>query len=209
MTVNGNEFVLIGGGGHAVVVAEAVRAAGGRVMGVYDDDERCAACREPDGADWLGPLAHAGELARPWILCLGDLACRAAVLERVQPPATAAGKVVHPSAVISPTATIGRGVFVGPLAVVHARARVAAHSIINSGAVVEHDCDIGENCHVAPRAALGGNVRVGSGTLIGLGAAVLPGITIRAGCIVGAGAVVHEDVPDGLRVAGVPARRLG
>lgn len=208
MTVNATELVLIGGGGHAVVVAEAVRASGGRVLGVYDDDERCPAAREPDGAEWLGPLSQAGELDRPWILCLGDLCLRASVLDRLGPAGAAAEKVVHPSAVISPSAVLGRGVFVGPLAVVHARAHVAAHAIVNTGAIVEHDCEVGENCHLAPRSALGGNVHVGQGTLVGLGAAVLPGLTISPGCVVGAGAVVHEDVPEGLRVAGVPARRL-
>ncbi len=203
-----SELVLIGGGGHGVVVAEAVRAAGSRVRGVYDDDERCPAAREPDGAEWLGPLSQAGELDVPWILSLGDLALRALVLERLGPSGTTSEKVIHPSAVISPTAVLGRGVFVGPLAVVHARAHVAAHAIVNTGAIIEHDCDVGENCHLAPRSVLGGNVRIGPGTLVGLGAMVLPGITIGPGCVVGAGAVVHEDVPEGLRVAGVPARRL-
>ncbi|HZW09989.1 MAG TPA: NeuD/PglB/VioB family sugar acetyltransferase [Phycisphaerales bacterium] len=208
MTSVPSELVLIGGGGHAVVVAEAARASGIRVVGVYDDDERCAACREPDGAQWLGPLAHAGELDSPWILSLGDLGLRAAVLARLTSAGAPAERVLHPSAVISPTATLGRGVFVGPLAVVHARARVAAHAIVNTGAIVEHDCEIGENVHLAPRCVLGGAVRVGANTLVGLGAAVLPGLAIGARCTLGAGAVVRGGVDENARVVGVPARPL-
>jgi UDP-perosamine 4-acetyltransferase len=203
-----SELVLIGGGGHAVVVAEAARASGARIVGVYDDDERCAACREPDGAQWLGPLSQAGELEHPWILGLGDLALRATFLARLSASTTAAERVVHPSAVISPTATIGRGVFVGPLAVVHSRARVAAHAIVNTGAIVEHDCDIGENVHVAPRCVLGGAVGLGPHTLVGLGAAILPGVRVGARCIIGAGSVVRAEVADMTRIAGVPARRI-
>lgn len=208
MTTHPSEIVLIGGGGHGVVVAEAVRAAGGRVVGVYDDDERCEASREPDGSEWLGPLSHAGELTRPWIVCLGRLDLRARVLEGLGAFGQLAERVVHPRAEISATAVVGRGVFVGPLAVVHSRASVAAHAIVNTGAIVEHDCDIGENAHLAPRATLGGGVRIGAGTLVGLGAIVLPRVRIGAGCVVGAGAVVRADVPDGARVAGVPARGL-
>lgn len=187
-------------------MAEAARLAGMTVAGVYDDDERCTAAREPDGAEWLGPLSQAGELERPWVLCLGDLATRARVLGRL--PGVQSVTVSHPGAICSASAAVGRGVFVGPRAVVHSRATIADHAIINTGAIVEHDCQIGVNAHLAPGSVLGGAAGVGPGTLIGLGAVVLPGVRVGAGCVVGAGAVVREDVPDGCTVAGVPARRI-
>jgi acetyltransferase-like isoleucine patch superfamily enzyme len=37
---------------------------------------------------------------------------------------------------------------------------------------------------------------------------VIPGISIGARCVVGAGAVVTSNVPDGVTVAGVPARAI-
>jgi UDP-2-acetamido-3-amino-2,3-dideoxy-glucuronate N-acetyltransferase len=43
---------------------------------------------------------------------------------------------------------------------------------------------------------------------IGSGAVILAGVRIGAGALVGAGAVVTQDVPDGVTVAGVPARAL-
>jgi acetyltransferase-like isoleucine patch superfamily enzyme len=51
-------------------------------------------------------------------------------------------------------------------------------------------------------------VTVGDGAHIGTGAVVLQGRTIGTGAVVAAGAVVLEDVPDGGRVAGVPARPI-
>lgn len=203
------EIVLIGGGGHALVVAEAFRASGGRIFGVYDDDERCEAAREPDGTEWLGPLWHAGELHGPWIISLGDISLRAKVIEQSGLQVPHAERVIHPSAVVAASATIARGVFVGPLAVVHSRASVGQHAIVNTGAIVEHDCSIGENTHLAPRSVLGGGVRVGPGTLVGLGAVVLPGLSIGERCVVGAGAVVLKSLPDGARVVGVPASPIG
>jgi acetyltransferase-like isoleucine patch superfamily enzyme len=57
-----------------------------------------------------------------------------------------------------------------------------------------------------PNLQVFGRIRVGDDSIIGLNAIVLPGTTIGAGCIVGAGAVVKGAVPDGMVVAGNPAR---
>ncbi len=103
---------------------------------------------------------------------------------------------------------LGAGVYVGAKAVVQVRASIGEHAIINTGAIIEHECRIGSNVHVAPGGVLGGRVTVGPDTLIGLGARVLPGVRIGSGCVVGAGAVVTGDLPDGARVAGVPARPI-
>lgn len=47
---------------------------------------------------------------------------------------------------------------------------------------------------------VGDNVYIGANTII------LPGVTIGSNVVVGAGSVVSKDVPDGVVVAGVPAR---
>lgn len=51
-----------------------------------------------------------------------------------------------------------------------------------------------------------GRVTIGDNCHIGMNALILPGVTIGRNCIVGACAVVTHDVPDGMVVAGVPAR---
>jgi UDP-2-acetamido-3-amino-2,3-dideoxy-glucuronate N-acetyltransferase len=47
------------------------------------------------------------------------------------------------------------------------------------------------------------------GASIGANATILGGVTIGCGAIVGAGSVVTHDVPDGMMVAGNPARVIG
>jgi len=49
-------------------------------------------------------------------------------------------------------------------------------------------------------------ITVGPGTWIGARATVLGGVSIGSGVIVAAGALVREDVPDNVVVAGVPAK---
>jgi len=201
-------LILIGGGGHALVVAEAAKLAGCHLVGFYDDNPR-AACAQKMGLAHLGLLVDFNEVegsAPAFIVALGDLRLRGAFLAELgERHATGAWSVFHPHASVSPSALIGSGVFVGPRAIVHTHAAVHAHAIINSGAIVEHECDIGENAHIAPGAALGGNVKVGRGALVGIGSRVLPGVRIGAASVVGAGAVVVKDVPEGVTVVGAPA----
>jgi sugar O-acyltransferase (sialic acid O-acetyltransferase NeuD family) len=114
--------------------------------------------------------------------------------------------VVHPSAVVSASASIGDGVqvlahaYMGPDVVLHAGA------LVNTGAIVEHDTELGDGAVVGPGAVLAGRVRVGAAVEIGAGATVLPDRSIGAGACVGAGAVVTRDVAAGTTVVGVPAR---
>ena len=49
-------------------------------------------------------------------------------------------------------------------------------------------------------------VRVGDNVLIGANAVVIEGIQIGSGSVVAAGAIVTQDVPENVVVAGVPAR---
>lgn len=197
---------LIGGGGHAKVVLDAIVASGRTAHGVLDDDPSAALCA--DGrVRWLGGLdSELGDEARV-VVAIGAIDARQRVVGRLD-PVRACGAIVHPSAVVSGRARIGDGSFVGAGAVVHADAAIALHGIVNTGAIVEHDCALGVNVHVAPGAVLGGGVVIGDHTLIGIGACVLPGVRIGSQCTIGAGAVVIADVEDGAVVVGNPSRAL-
>jgi sugar O-acyltransferase (sialic acid O-acetyltransferase NeuD family) len=114
--------------------------------------------------------------------------------------------IVHPSAIISTTARIGDGVFVGAGAIIQTGAFISDHCVINTGAIVEHDCILGVGVHMAPRSVLGGGVSIGAWSTIGLGACVRDHVQIGSGVIVGMGAVVVNSIPNETKVMGVPAK---
>ena len=76
-------------------------------------------------------------------------------------------KGVHPTAVIEPTATIGRDVYIGPYA-----------------------C-IGENCHIGDECSVYPHVYIGDNTRIGDKCTMFPGVKIYHDCILGNNCVVH------------------
>ncbi len=191
-------IVLVGGGGHAKVVADAVRAFGVTIAGFVDDDPLA----QVPGLEHLGDL---GAVHEPWILCVGDVPTRLSILERL---GGVAASVMHPSAAIGDRVEVGAGVFIGPNAVANADARIEAHAIVNSGAIVEHDARVGYGSHVAPGAVLCGAADVGRGCLVGAGAILLPGIRVGDHAVIGAGSVVSADVPPHCRAVGSPARVL-
>lgn len=205
-------ILLLGGGGHAAVVADAARSAGLTLAGYVDD-------RAPDSADdRLAGLNYLGVIDNvPTILAttdrqiavhaaVGDNALRRQWLQRFSEHAIAT--IVHHAAVIAPDADLQPGCFIGPRAVVNSRASVGRGAIINSAAVIEHDCVIGSAVHVGPGALVCGNVSIGDEVLIGVGAAVIPGQRIGAGATVGAGAVVIDHVDAHATVMGCPARAV-
>lgn len=114
--------------------------------------------------------------------------------------------LVHPSAIIAPSASLGDGCVVQAAANVSANSRLGRGVKINTCANVTHDVVIHDFVTVAPNACILGNVQIGAGAYIGGNATILPRISIGEGAIVGAGSVVTQPVPPNATVYGNPAR---
>jgi sugar O-acyltransferase (sialic acid O-acetyltransferase NeuD family) len=200
-----DNIIVVGGGGHAKVVIATVRAAGGDVVGVYDDNQARWG-QELLGAPIKGPIPEKAIEEGPAIIAIGDNHARRATAERIEAEWVT---VCHPDAVVHPTVSLGPGTVVFAGGVIQPDTTIGVHAIINTAASIDHDCVLGDYVHVAPGVSLCGGVTLGNGVLMGVGAKASPLVRIGEGAIVGAGTVCIEDVASGTTVVGAPARVVG
>jgi sugar O-acyltransferase (sialic acid O-acetyltransferase NeuD family) len=204
----GRRLAIVGAGGHGRVCADVARTAGFSIAGFVD-------IRMPLGrlvndipviARGLAEIQGQEDLCV--LIAIGENARRGQLVEEAKALGLSLPAVIHPAAVISPTATIGLATVVMPGAVIAANAQIGQSCIINHGATVDHDNVLEDNVQLCPGVHLAGNVHVGTSAFLGTGASVIPGISIGADAVVAAGAVVTLDIERGQKVAGVPARPL-
>ena len=206
--------IVIGAGGHAMVVADALLRNGRTVLGFTDRDPArhgatLCGLRVLGGAHVPHDPSLRGAVLANGIGGVGR-ADDCGVREKVETRLTAQGwtfeGVTHPSATVSPFAEVHSTAQLLAGAIVQAGARIGRGSIVNTAAVVEHDTSIGDWCHVAPRAVVCGAATVAPRCHVGAGAVVLQGLTLGNNTVVGAGAVVVKNPAEGSRLVGVPAR---
>jgi acetyltransferase EpsM len=202
-------WIIFGAGAQGRITLDILRATRAQDGALFlDDDPEHVGSRleglEVVGRSWLS--AHLDPANMRAIVAIGHNPRRLRIAAEMAAQGVSFGNVVHPSAVLLPSAGLGTGVMVCPLAVVGANAQVGDHCIINSSALVEHDCVIGQGCSLSPGVRMAGRVTIGAGAFVGVGATLNPRVTIGAGSVIGAGALVTTDIAPGVLAYGTPAR---
>lgn len=103
---------------------------------------------------------------------------------------------------------LGNGLNIMQAAVITSSTQIGLGSLIHINASVHHNTIIGDYCELSPGCRILGGVLMGSFVSIGSNAVVMRNITIGDGAVVGAGAVVTKNIPEGITVVGVPARKV-
>lgn len=191
-------LIVIGSGGHAGVVINAIHA--------RHDDTTIVGLIDETLND--GDMRHGYRVRTPsmWFkldnfncfIAIGDPAVR----ERIAAEQYPFVNVIHPTAIVSNP--LCKGTYFGANSVVGNNAVVGCFSIINTGVILEHDSSVGDFCHLCPGVVTGGRVHIGDRTTIGTGACIRDGVRIGNNCVIGMGSTVVKDVPDNSKGWGCP-----
>ena len=200
------QLVIIGAGGHARVLVEALGSRRSEIIGFVTSVPESASGvmtgipRLGDDRDLLARGSGGLSLING-IGSIGDPQRHRTVFEDFAKAGFAFATIVHPTAIIASDVVLGTGAQIMAGCVLQPGVRVGSNAIVNTGAIIDHDSVIGDHAHIAPGATLSGHVDVGSSSHVGTGAAIIQGIRIGAGALIAAGAVVAADVASGSSVA--------
>ena len=200
-------LIIIGAGGYGRVCLDIARMTGYQVIGFCDT-------AQPDGARINGvPVLGGNEIIladshsddTSFVVAVGDQFLKRELAELTIHVGRELETLIHPSATISPNASIGEGTVVMPNCVVNANAVIGRFCLLNTASTVDHDNTLSDGVQLGPGVHLAGHVSLAEDVLIGTGASVIPGVSIGRNTTVGAGAVVIDDLPPAVTAVGVPA----
>jgi sugar O-acyltransferase (sialic acid O-acetyltransferase NeuD family) len=182
------------------------------LLGFADDDPALhgrmvgavAVLGSPEAAIRQAPEARVAVCqARPF----SDL--RSALVSRLQLPPDRYATIVHSTAWLADSATIGPGTVILAGVVASSTITIGSHVAILPGVGIAHDAIVEDYSTLGAGVQVGGSVRICSGAYIGMGALLRDGITVGSGALIGMGAVVTGSVPAGEMWFGSPARARG
>jgi UDP-N-acetylbacillosamine N-acetyltransferase len=194
-----NSIYIYGASGHGLVVADIARACGYTEIIFIDDGENTYLSFDEIRMKTDIPLAFG----------IGLNSTRKSLFDKLSKLNFQLIPLIHPSAVISPSASVGMGTVIMPGVIVNAEAEIGNGVILNTAAIVEHENKIGDFAHISPNVALAGNVTIDENTHIGIGTCVREGICIGKNCLIGAGSVVVANIDNNQIGFGNPCKIQG
>lgn len=188
------KLLMVGSGGHGRSVAEVVLINGEFVVaGFLDDDfpklERVLDIpvlgKVTDFANWRNVADFA-------FVAIGNNALRRRISVELRSAGFSLPSVIHPRAIISPTAELGDGSAIMAGAIVGTEACLGEGVIVNCAAVVDHHCRVDDFGHLGVGAAMAGGSVLGAEAWMQAGSVLGYGVVIETGRILVPGEAVSQ-----------------
>ena len=195
------KIVLIGGGGHAKVIIDAIlKKSDFNIYGIVDKNKKksSSVMNVPiiGSDDDLSKIYQSVKHAFIAVGSIGDCSLRKNIYRNLKEIGFTLPVIVHPNVVIANEVQIGEGTFIAAGAVINPGTKIGKNVIVNTHSSIDHDCELGDFVHIAPGATLSGTVKIGNETHLGTGANVIQGSNIGEKCMIAAGATIRCNMPN-------------
>ncbi|MEE7597043.1 acetyltransferase [Acinetobacter baumannii] len=171
---NKNTLLILGAGGHGKSVAEAASLSSKWESIVFADDAW------PEKTEFYGypvlssvkRLVKASLDVSAAIPAVGNNLVRQQWHKLIQDIGLPVANVIHPSAIISPSVEIGRGVTIMAGCIIGVETYIDDGVIINMGTAIDHDVKIGQFAHLSVGVRVGGEKKIDSFSFVPAGSII-------------------------------------
>lgn len=185
---------VLGAGSLGKLAVNILWSQGHSLAAVYDDV--ASVLEVDDGYPVDGTLEDAlnDGVIDTVVVAVGDVEARRRIFSQFEDTGFEFATLVHPTATVADSATIGDGVIVKEGAIVEPDAEVGDNCLVGNGAIVCHDVRLGDHVRLGPSVTIAGNATIGSRTYLCVGVDVDRTVRIGARSIVASGCTIWEDV---------------
>lgn len=148
-------LLIIGAGGFGQMIQETAGLLGYEEVVFLDDASK--------HKDVVGKCCDYRNFLKGYdtaVAALGDNGQRLYWTEKLMEVGYQVPAIIHPSAVVSPSAVIGAGSFIMQRAVVNTHTVIEHGVLVNSGAVVDHDSYVARGAHIGLGSVVKANCRI-------------------------------------------------
>lgn len=196
------KVIIIGAGGHAAELRDYINhfnklSEEQIIVEGFLDDSKANYEHYNYNEPFLGTIVdHKVRSDVKYLMGIANIKYRRSIVEKfLQAGATFTG-LIHPTALISPSAKIGEGVVISHNASVGPKVKLGNYNILNSRCTIGHDSVIGAYNFISPQVAISGNTTIGDENMIGTNSCTIPGVKIGNKNIIAAGMVIYKPVGD-------------
>jgi acetyltransferase EpsM len=196
------KYFLIGDGGHAKSVSDAVWSVSKRVKIITVDPSEIDTVEK--SRDFFSRENRNFEI----LVGIGSKKYRSPIVEILTNlfPRDLFPPVIHKTAYISRSANIGFGSVLLANAYVGPDARIGDFCIANTGSIAEHEVSIGNFTILSPSVVIAGKSKIGENCFIGMNASIAQDVVLGHECTVGASSFVNHSFPPYSKIFGVPGK---
>lgn len=207
------KIFVIGGGGHAKVVASVLKKhpCWDPVGYIEISDKNLLL-----GLRFLGNDSEIKQIMNRFevnsaaigIGYAGDHEYRRNVIQRVLDLNVSMPVIISTDARVQESTEIGDGTIVMDGSTIQPGTVIGNYSILNTNTSIDHDCSLGDNVHLAPGVTVCGHVTINDNVFVGAGSTIINGISIVGNATIGAGSVVIRSIEKPGLYVGNPARLI-
>lgn len=207
-----NKYIyIVGAGTYGEAMFELAEILGYEVKGFYDENEN-KLHNLIMGIEVIGKFSDLSDTEiknKQFIVAIGNNEIRSDIMSKINRYNGETPTLIHPTAIISPSAEIGNGVYIQANVYIWTKVMIDDFCIISPGVVIAHHTSVGKACLISTLTGVGASIKIAEKVFIGMGCTIVTGIScIVESSIIGAGAVVINNIDRSGTYIGVPAKNI-